>query len=122
MRAGHSVWPLFVFLLLFPIVPLAASAATLQGTIRDPDGAVVPGAMVRLLNPQGAEVAHTVSDERGHFRFPKLASGTYTIKASLSGFGEATLKARDGENVRLVLPLAPIHERVVVTATRTAAA
>ena len=121
MRAGDGVRSLFIFLLFFLMTPIAASAATLQGTISDPEGAVVPGATVRLLNPQGSEVAQAVTDERGQFRFHDVAPGTYAIRASLTGFGEATAKVRDGENIHLVLPLAPVHERVVVTATRTAA-
>lgn len=94
----------------------------LQGTILDPDGAEIPGATVLLLGSQGTEIAHTVTSERGQFRFQGIASGTYTIKVSLAGFGATTTTARAGQNIRLVLPLAPVHEKVVVTATRTAAA
>ena len=122
MRAGRYQWPLFFLLLSFLMGAVAARAATLQGTVLDPAGAEVPGASVRLLGTQGAEMAHTVTDEQGQFHFQGLASGTYTVKVSLTGFGGATTEAKPGQKVRLVLPLAPIHERVVVTATRTAAA
>ena len=122
MRAGRYKWPLFLFLLSFLMNAVTASAATLQGTVLDPEGAEVPGAAVCLLGPQGAEIARTVTGERGHFRFEHLGLGNYTLKVSLAGFGETTARARAGANVRLTLPLAPVHERVVVTATRTAAA
>jgi vitamin B12 transporter len=122
MRAGRYKWPLLFLLLSFLISTIAGSAATLQGIVLDPEGAEVPGAAVHLLGKQGVEVAHTVTGERGQFRFQGLASGTYLVKVSLAGFGNATATVSDGENIRLVLPLAPVHERVVVTATRTAAA
>jgi len=122
MRVGRFKWPWFLFLFLFLMGAIAGRAATLQGTILDPKGAEVPGATVRLLGAQGREVARTVTDERGEFHFRDLAGGTYTVKVFLAGFGEATAKATAGAKVRVVLPLAPLRERVVVTATRTEAA
>jgi vitamin B12 transporter len=122
MGAGRCKWPWFLFLLVFLVSTISGSAATIQGRIVDPEDAEVPGAAVRLLGMQGAEIAHTVTGERGQFRFQGLASGTYTVKVFLAGFGATTATARAGENIRLVLPLAPVHERVVVTATRTPAA
>ena len=122
MKSGRPKWPLFFLLFLFLVRTVAASAATLQGTVLDPAGAEVPGASVRLLGTNDSEIAHTRTGERGQFRFEGLTSGNYTIKVSLAGFGETTATARSGENIHLVLPLAPVRERVVVTATRTAAA
>ncbi len=113
---------MFLFLLSFLTGTIAGRAATLRGNVLDPDGAEVPGAAVRLLGRQGAEIAHTVTGERGQFRFEGLVSGTYTLKVSLAGFGATTVTARAGEMLHLVLPLAPVHESIVVTATRTAAA
>lgn len=120
--ASRYKWPLFLFLFIFLMGTIAGRAATLQGTILDPDGAEVPGATVLLLGSQGTEIARTATSERGQFRFQNIASGTYTLKISLAGFGATTTTARAGQDIRLVLPLAPVHEKVVVTATRTATA
>ncbi|HXH49545.1 MAG TPA: TonB-dependent receptor [Terriglobia bacterium] len=120
MSGGRHYRPLFLFLLSFLMSTVGGSAATLQGTVLDPEGAQVPGAAVRLLSTEGREVAHTVTGERGQFRFQDLTSGTYTVKVFLSGFGTATATASAGEDIHLILPLAPVHERIVVTATRTA--
>jgi Carboxypeptidase regulatory-like domain len=97
------------FLLLFLMGTVVASAATLQGTVLDPKGANVPGAQVRLLDSHGAELAHTLTDGRGHFRIEGLAVGPYTIEVSLPGFETTSSKASPGQKVRVVLPLAPIH-------------
>jgi vitamin B12 transporter len=122
MKAGRYQWPLFLFLFLFLTRTIAGNAATLRGTVADPQGAEVPGAAVRLFGAGGREVAHTVTGEQGHFHFEGLASGTYNVKVFLAGFGKTTATARAGETLHLVLPLAPVHESIVVTATRTAAA
>lgn len=122
MKASHYQWPLILFLLSFLMNPVAASAATLRGTVLDPSGAEVPGASVRVISAQGREIARTVTNEHGQFRVRGLASGTYTIKISLAGFGETTATSHAAEDLHLVMPLAPVHERVVVTATRTATA
>jgi len=122
MRAGRYKWPLFLLLFSFVTITTVGRAATLQGKVTDPQGAEVPGATVRLLGNQGTEIARTVTGERGQFRFEGLASGTYTIKVSLAGFGATRATGNAGETLHLVLPLAPVHESVVVTATRTAAA
>ncbi|MCL5671669.1 MAG: carboxypeptidase-like regulatory domain-containing protein, partial [Acidobacteria bacterium] len=64
MRAGRYKWPLFLALLSFLMSTVVGSAATLQGTVVDPQGAEVPGAVVRLLSSQGNEIAHTLTGER----------------------------------------------------------
>ena len=122
MKAGRYQWPLFFFLFSFLTSTIAGNAATLRGTVADPQGAEVPGAAVRLFDAAGREVAHTVTGEQGQFHFEGLASGTYNLKVFLAGFGKTTATARAGEALHLVLPLAPVHESIVVTATRTAAA
>ena len=63
---------------------LAKGATTVGGTIRDASGAVLPGATVRLIGPDG-EVARTVSDQGGRFQMAGPA-GSYTLSAELAGF------------------------------------
>jgi len=121
MKSSGYRYLFLPFLLLFLISTAVAKAATLRGTVLDPKGANVPGAQVRLLGPQGAEVARTLTDDRGQFRFRDLAGDTYTVEVSLTGFGTTAAKGRPGQKLQIVLPLAPIHENVIVTATRTAA-
>ncbi len=65
----------------------------LQGTVKDPSGAVVPRATVTATTPTlvGAKVVE--SDADGYYRFSNLPAGTYSIKVEAKGF--ETLK-RDG--------------------------
>jgi hypothetical protein len=91
-------------LLVAGCLALAGSAAaqeqrgSIEGTVRDSSGAVLPGATVEARNVIRGGVATTVSDAAGLFRFPALAPGRYNLDATLQGFAPAKL-----ENVELLL-------------------
>ncbi len=82
-----------IVLALTPAVALAAAeatqsntAATLQGTIADPTGAVIPGAKVEIHNlPTNYDQA-VVADAEGHFRFANLPFNPYHVTVSAAGF------------------------------------
>jgi len=58
----------------------------LQGTVNDPNGALVQGASVTLRNVStGAETTAT-TDDRGSFNFQNLVAGTYTVTIEKTGF------------------------------------
>lgn len=77
----------FVFGLL-----LAAGAAWAQsitgsviGVVRDPSGAVVTGAEVRLTNNGTGVTQRTTTDDAGTYRFLLLPSGVYRIESRRPG-------------------------------------
>jgi hypothetical protein len=91
---------------------------TIDGTVRDEQGGVMPGVTVML---QGVDATRSfVTDARGAYRFLTLAPGSYKVTAALAGF--ATL-VRDvvivevGKSVDLplVLKVAAIAETVTVS-------
>ena len=63
---------------------------TLNGTLTDPSGAVVPGASLSIVNTETNETRSLKTDERGHYSVPGLAIGRYRLEASAPGFGTAT--------------------------------
>ena len=88
----------FVSALLFTVLFVAGmfaqeTTAGLQGTVKDPTGAVVPGAKIVLSAPSLVGGKETSSDSNGYYRFSNLPPGTYSITASKEGF--STLK-REG--------------------------
>ncbi len=62
------------------------SNATLQGTISDPIGGVLPGVMVKLESPTTGLSRDVVSNAAGVYVFNFLPAGSYVIVAELSGF------------------------------------
>ena len=89
-------------LLLGLAVPLAAQGAltgSVRGTVKDPDGGVLPGVTVTATSDAlVAGKLTAVTDERGVYRFPSLPPGAYVIEAELSGF-----KTTRQEGVRVSL-------------------
>jgi len=77
----------FVAFLLFAQSALAQSVV--NGTVTDPQSAVVPDARVALLAGQ-TEVRSTRTDAQGRYRFEAAAPGRYVVAVSAPGFQLAT--------------------------------
>jgi hypothetical protein len=60
--------------------------ASLAGKVTDPQGAVIPGAIVILINNQTKQELMTSTDSEGEFLFKFLESGRYILKASARDF------------------------------------
>ena len=79
---------LALFLSLAPAWAQAPSAPSLRGTVTDPSGAAVPGAVVQLRGTGGEHRAKTGTS--GQYAFPSLAPGKYRIRVAAKGFTLAT--------------------------------
>src|SRR5580658_1317215 len=85
---------LAVFALL---VPALLAAATVEGTVKDPSGSVVPGAAVVLKSSETAQAENALTDTQGHFAFMDAAPGKYAITIQRDGFedSEKTIDVAD---------------------------
>ena len=97
-----------VLLLLLALPALAQlESGNLYGTVKDPNGGLLPGATVTLSGGGATQVK--VTDSLGRFRFPGLApSSNYTVRAELQGYSpfEATdLVVNVGRNTSIDLTL-----------------
>lgn len=63
------------------------AAPGLRGTVTDPSGAAVPGAIVQLRGPGGEK--RTRTDPAGSYVFPSLPPGKYELRVSARGFAVA---------------------------------
>jgi Carboxypeptidase regulatory-like domain/TonB dependent receptor-like, beta-barrel len=92
----NSSWPivLFLTLLMFPLLSSGASAqtttSTIEGTVTDPNGAVVAGAAVKANGATLASERSTTTDTEGFYRLTALPAGTYTLTVSGTGFAPST--------------------------------
>jgi hypothetical protein len=62
---------------------------TITGIVKDPSGAVVPGADITITEKNTGVVTRTVSTEAGAYRAPYIPPGMYRITAALAGFKTA---------------------------------
>jgi hypothetical protein len=116
----------FRFFFILSILCLPAAAATIQGTVRDPSGALVAGAEVTISNTASAETKTTKTDAKGHFSIEGLASGYYQITVRQQGFETAQRTVTVGQEPNLDIDIQlkiQIQETVVeVTGKRSSLA
>ncbi|MBM3806963.1 MAG: TonB-dependent receptor [Acidimicrobiia bacterium] len=98
----------------------AQTTGSINGTVTDHTGAVLPGVTVTATSPAQMGVQTAVTNPQGVYRFPSLVPGTYTVSYDLSGF--STVR-RDGiivnlgftATVNVQLSLAALTETVTVS-------
>ncbi len=98
---------------------LGANPSRLEGFVRDPSGASVPGAEVIVSGKDFRQVQTT--DREGKFVFTSVSVPTATITVHASGFVivERAWNTRESSPVDIVLQLVSPVERITVTASRT---
>jgi hypothetical protein len=65
------------------------TTGTIQGTVKDATGAVVPKAAVEISSPALITSRTMDTDEAGFYRFTLLPSGVYTVTVTTTGFRQA---------------------------------
>ena len=75
-------------LLLFLAAPLWAQRTTggISGVVKDPSGAVLPGATVTATGPNIVGAQTAVANELGLYRLVNLPPGEYQVSYTLTGF------------------------------------
>jgi hypothetical protein len=80
---------------------MAGNSGTINGTVTDATGAIVPNAKVSIENPVSGYNRSTTSDSAGHYQFTNLPLNPYHLVVSAKGFASST---QDVE-VRSVVPV-----------------
>jgi len=65
--------------------PYGGGEALVGGTVLDPQGAVIPNVVVKLISDAGAELETKTSGE-GEFTFPQVPYGSYIMLVEAQGF------------------------------------
>ena len=89
LSAKAAVLALLALLGLSPVRADAQSQATngsIEGTISDASGAVLPGVTVTVTNVDTGIERVVITNEKGLFRAPLLPLGNYRVSAELQGF------------------------------------
>jgi hypothetical protein len=80
-----------VFAALFSSTAFAqVDTGTIQGTVRDSTGGVVPAALVTLINVDMGVSFQTKTNDVGNYQFPSIRIGSYTVVAEAPGFAPVT--------------------------------
>src|SRR5688572_33378854 len=77
------------FLLLFSVANVSSAqlvGGAIQGTVRDSQGAVLPGASIVVRNVATGATYEQTTDASGHYQVLALSPGEYEVGISITGF------------------------------------
>jgi Carboxypeptidase regulatory-like domain len=78
--------------LLIGAATFAQTTGTIRGSVKDPSGAVVPGANITATLLGTATERTAASDKEGDFEIPELPVGHYSVTMEATGFKKFNLK------------------------------
>ena len=105
MHRKASMLCMLAALLSFGSVAFAQEQrGSLEGTVRDAQGAVLPGVEITAMQIDTGGMRTTVSNETGSFVFAAVQPGRYTVRIEMQGFS-----AIERKNLTL-----PVNERLAL--------
>ena len=127
MRKDRSGLRVFCFVLIAALFFLpgagtrAQSTSSLQGTVTDEKGGVVPNATITVRNLATTSERVTHTDEAGNYQLPALPAGSYHVEVRAQGFGTQIVDSLNLEVARqsvkdFQLKVGDINQQVTVTA------
>ncbi|MGH9384478.1 MAG: carboxypeptidase regulatory-like domain-containing protein [Vicinamibacterales bacterium] len=112
----------FLVVVVLFSVPTAAAQTTgsINGTVADNTGAVLPGVTVSATSPVLMGVQTSVTNEQGAYRFPSLPPGTYRLAYELAGFSnivreDIVVNIGFAATINVQMQVAALQETVTVT-------
>ena len=96
------------------------TTSAIVGSVSDPTGAAIPGALVTITSRDNGVQRSAKTDSDGRFNFPQLKPGTYLVKAEASHFeprnnNAVTAALGEKQTVNFTLPVAAANQTVTVT-------
>ncbi|HEX7158447.1 MAG TPA: TonB-dependent receptor [Edaphobacter sp.] len=109
---------------LLPVrLPAQRATATVNGTITDPSGNVIPDVAVVITSQDTGVARHTTTNNSGYFTFLDLTPGPYTLNISKQGFKTVELPSfnlvvNQVITVNQTMEVGAVNETIRVTATQ----
>ena len=99
------------------------ATGTVQGTVVDESGAVIPGAALKLTEKATNRIREQVSNQDGNFEFRALPRGIYALEAEKPGFKKEVitdieLQVAQTQRLDVRLPVGAVTEAVEVQGAR----
>ncbi len=102
------------------VLPLAAQNSSLSGVVSDSNGAVVPGASLKVENEDTTATRATVSNDRGEYQVVQVPPGKYQVTVEKPGFrvqtSEVVLQTNTPSTLNITLEVGAVSQTVNVSA------
>jgi hypothetical protein len=97
------------------------SVAQITGTVKDPSGALVRGAEVKVTQTDTSYTRSAVSDDEGAYTLPSLPVGRYQLEVTMAGFKKyvqtgIVLQVNSNPSIHVILALGEVNQTVQVNA------
>src|SRR5437016_4557117 len=122
MKTARTIsWLTLLCISMAVQVSAQVNTASLTGLVTDPQGAVVPGAVVKVKNQATNVETSVTTDSSGYYTFAILPVGAYSVTVERQGFKKAVqekVELEVGQKARLdfALEVGAVSESVVVAA------
>lgn len=123
-RLGFVLLGLGLTAVLLPALSQTVNAQVLYGSVlgnvKDPSGAMVPGATVTITNNRTNQSRETITNDSGGYGFSTVQTGEYTLTVNLPGFKEAKqtdvqVALNSTTRIDLTLEVGEVAETVLVS-------
>ena len=99
---------------------LGQSNGTVKGSVKDPSGAILPGATVTLTNKATQRPQTTTTTEAGSYVFPAVPPGEYSLTFDIAGFRKlvresVTLNVTETLVVDAILQVGEVTQEITVS-------
>lgn len=119
-RRTPAIAAVVVMLVLASSAFAQIATTSLRGVIKDPSGAVVPGATITVTNGATGQSFSTTANSAGEYTFAAIPPARYTIKTTAKGFGDqskiAELLVNQPATVNFTMTLQAVSQVVNVSA------
>lgn len=120
MRRRVRPFTISILVLLLCLECSAQFSSNIEGTVQDPNGRVIPNAVVTLRSQSTGIKLATKTSDSGVYRFSSVAPGVYEIVIESPGFETlqlpVTLQTAQTANANVTLSVAKSSQSVTVTA------
>ena len=93
MKRSISGWILIGILSIATLSFGQSATTSLRGTVKDPSGALVPGAKVNIVDATKGTTFTVTSNASGFYAFAQIPPAKYTITVTAAGFGDQSKTA-----------------------------
>ena len=113
---------IFTLTALGPALSAQTSTGEVNGTITDPTGAAVPGALVKLINQSTNIETQVTTDESGYFTFVNVKPAPYVLTVATQGFkgvqtGQFNVGVAATVTQNVALTVGEVSETIEVTSS-----